>query len=633
MELFKTILPYVVIGAAGVAAAIVHRAWLRKKLGRMDWDRFFLLCLAACTVVALGAAGLGAWNKCPKKWVYKMLEAVLPFIEGNSDLYLKLTRGMPLLIRWMPVLVPLFTAGTVITLLWNILPHHVPVGYKQWYVFSELEPHSIHMANSLKDKKRLFIFLRTRRRDVPAETLDQLEDVNCWFYPKTESTLLRWHWFGRKKILRFFFLSENTDENFSRMDQFLQEIKEHSLFKPAENPEKEFQQELYLLSETESAPMLIDHLRDSMVENKQRLPVFRNTECRLLDRNRAISYALLQKQPLYDFHDEKCANILVENFDRMKQASIRVENRTNILVLGFGRVGREFFRAASSIGIMPDRWLGFTLCDRDIDNRWAAFTQQCPEMDQPNIITKAINAESGELEKLVNTMQFHYILVALGDDEVNIRVATWLKRYYRRRHWESENSYQPQICVNIEDEIKSAYIKKLWKKEQDWDRDLLVFGSMPEIFSADTLLPRKLWEAAAFVHKDVMDKSTDNWSEYERRSSMACAMHGIYHVRSSGIPKDKLTEAEHHRWMAYARSEGMRLASEKMVAKYAPEIRSHVDVKGKLTPCLVDGKEKLLQMYDHFKENPNIRSLGNTAFWERDEKVVDNADGIVECFE
>jgi hypothetical protein len=38
-------------------------------------------------------------------------------------------------------------------------------------------------------------------------------------------------------------------------------------------------------------------------------------------------------------------------------------------------------------------------------------------------------------------------------------------------------------------------------------------------------------------------------------------------------------------------------------------------------------------MYDHFKENPNIRSLGNTAFWERDEKVVDNADGIVECFE
>jgi hypothetical protein len=113
-----------------------------------------------------------------------------------------------------------------------------------------------------------------------------------------------------------------------------------------------------------------------MVENKQRLPVFRNTECRLLDRNRAISYALLQKQPLYDFHDE---------------------NRTNILVMGFGRVGREFFRAASSIGIMPDRWLGFTLCDRQIHDRWAAFTQQCPEMDQPNIITKAINAESGEL--------------------------------------------------------------------------------------------------------------------------------------------------------------------------------------------------------------------------------------------
>lgn len=611
MEILKRLFPYGVLVAAGVAV-FVHRAWLRKKLGRVDWDRFFLLGLAGCTVTALGAAGWGAFEKYPEKWVYKMLEAVLPFIEGNSGLYLDLTTDMFFIFRWVPVLVPLFTAGTVITLLWNILPHHVPMGYKQWFVFSELEPHSIHMANSLKDKKRLFIFLRTRRQDVPAETLDQLEDVNCWFYPKTESALLRGHRFGRKKILRFFFLSENTDGNFRRMDQFLQEIREHKLFKPTRNPEGEFQQELYLLSETESAPMLIDHLREAMTENKQRLEVFRNTECRLLDRNRAISYALLQKQPLYDFHDE---------------------NRTNILVLGFGRVGREFFRAASSTGIMPGRWLGFTLCDRAIEDRWAAFLQRCPEMDQPNIITKAINAESAELEKLVSGKQYHYIVVALGDDEVNIRVGTWLKRHYRLRHWQDDTAYQPQICVNIEDEIKSGYIRKLWKKELDWDRELFVFGTMPEIFSADTLLPRQLWAAAAFVHRQVMGKSTDNWSEYERRSSMACAMHGIYHVKRSGTSMDKLTEAEHHRWMAYVRSEGMRLASEEMVGKYARELYSHVDVKGHLTPCLMDGKEKLLQLYDRFRENPDIRSLGDTPFWERDKKVVDHAQQIAGWFE
>jgi hypothetical protein len=113
---------------------------------------------------------------------------------------------------------------------------------------------------------------------------------------------------------------------------------------------------------------------------------------------------------------------------------------------------------------------------------------------------------------------------------------------------------------------------------------------------------------------------------------MACAMHGIYHVRSSGIPKDDLTEAEHHRWMAYARSEGMRLATEEMVDKYAPEIRSHVDVKGKLTPCLIDGKDNLRSLYARFSHNEDIKTLGNTPFWDRDEKVVDHAQEIAGYF-
>lgn len=606
-----------ILAPFALALGITHRSWIRRKSNLLDWDKHFLLALACCLLLALGAAGYGALAAFPDTWIYECLDAVFSLLEGDSKAFRSLTLHTPMLSKWLPVLTPLLAAGTVLVLLWNHLPHHIPIGYRVWYVFSELEPHSIHLAGSLKDENVLFIFLRTRRQDVSHELLEQLERINYWFYPKTETSLLKLPW-RRGKCLRFFFLSENTDENFRRMDQFLQDIKKYRLFSPKKDScaENQFQQELYLLSETESAPMLIDRLRGFMMDGKERLPVFRNAECRLLDRNRAISYALLRKKPLY----ESCS-----------------DDRTNVLVLGFGRIGREFFRAASSIGIMPNRWLGFTLCDLQIGERWAAFVQQCPETNQPNVITKAINVESEELENLVNDKQYHYIVVALGDDEVNIRVATWLKRHYRLRHWQDVTAYQPQICVNVEDEIKSDYIQKLWTANQPWDLDLCVFGTMPQVFSAETLLPRQLWAAAAYLHQQIMGKSTRNWGEYERRSSLACAMHGIYHAESKTYiaddQKDKLIEAEHHRWMAYVRSEGMRLASEEMVRAYAGELHSHVDVKGRLTPCLINGEENLRVLYTQLSQNRNIPSMGNIPFWDRDEKVVDHADEIVRYFE
>jgi hypothetical protein len=41
---------------------------------------------------------------------------------------------------------------TAAILLWNRLPHHVPIFSRNWYIFSELNPNSIRMAKSINEK-------------------------------------------------------------------------------------------------------------------------------------------------------------------------------------------------------------------------------------------------------------------------------------------------------------------------------------------------------------------------------------------------------------------------------------------------------------------------------------------------
>src|SRR5699024_3662030 len=126
----------------------------------------------------------------------------------------------------------------------------------------------------------------------------------------------------------------DTDQNFSQIIALLKSAEQDSLFcmplflKNKKLREEEhcgiFRQELYLLSETASAPLLIDYLRDYLCKEKrsQRKNVFLHTELRLLDRYRTITYHLLQEKPLFETADN---------------------HQIRVLILGFGRVGQAFF--------------------------------------------------------------------------------------------------------------------------------------------------------------------------------------------------------------------------------------------------------------------------------------------------
>ena len=641
---------------------------LRRLLRRIDWEKLSTLVLALSlglvvtltATVPVSAPAEPCDPACAEhctihegettRDLYQALQTAFSVIEGDSaDFREHLTAaakdaeskwaawGLKAGACLLPLLIPGSAATATVTLLWSFLPHHVPILSATWYIFSGLDPYSIRMAKSIhedlrkKKKTGVFIFLRTNRRKISEDDLAEIRRINYHLYSGDEARFLRFCP-RRFRRLRFYFLSENTDENFDRMQEFLEtaQTRKHLFFPLGKRREEPFQQELYLLSETESAPMLIDHLRDRLKE----YPCFRNTELYLLDRFRATSYDLLLKQPL--------------------QAHIDGD-KLHVLVLGFGKIGREFFRAACHLGVDRRCKPKFTLCDVKINDKIKQFRSQCPELDQSVRFRHIkLDAETAALDALLKSQDYHYILVALGDDERNIRVASRLKRFYRLRHWDDvaqrrTGNPQPQICVNLEDSIKHSYTKELWTKTFEEDRALRVFGGLDQVFTEEVLVPRNLHRAARWIHRElnrsritgeVQEKA--HWGEYERRSSIACALHAKFHATSFGEnysallrqyksdDYSKLIDMEHDRWMAYVRSEGLRKSDpDLMEAYYNTKNGRHVDILGKLTPCLAEPDE-LATLWNRLLAKDHAYYSGQYTFRERDELVVLNAKIIAQ---
>ena len=581
---------------------------------------------------------------------------VFGILEGSVQ---ELRNGYPnhRFITWLLCVgIPVLTVSTALSVLINFFPR--PLSTKEEYlVFSQVEESSILLAESMmrdqKSKGRMAIFLRTNVEKLTPEYKERLKKIQAKMYSYTEVDLLRIHWRIRRKKLRFFFLSSDTEQNFSQMKMLLTDTKNEQLF---ENPSPEeneaiqkaeqngtFRQELYLLSETDSAPLLIDNLRKELCQLRKddkeayvRLPVFAHTDLRLLDRYRTVMCDLLQTKPLYESAQNR---------------------KIRVLVLGFGRVGKAFFRAAVSFCSMANYDTSFCIRDLEINRQWEELLLEHPQCSTGFVVDKdSMNVQSEEVLKLIDRKinlqePYTYIMLSLGDDECNITVASSLARYYRRKYWENPSILLPIICVNLENRIKAEYVSEFYRHDKP-AVPFHVFGTDNKIFSENMLINRSLWQAARMLHKGLKEKTVYDfsyWSEYERRSSVACVAHASYHVKAmeSYFPKKDyhiaykqlnndqkkaMIDAEHRRWRNYSRCEGMQGISEKISKEIVKEKGNHVDTLARLTPCMVDTNELEALFRRLYLENDKLPKgvvPPSRSFYERDRFVVANAANLV----
>ena len=281
---------------------------------------------------------------------------------------------------------------------------------------------------------------------------------------------------------------------------------------------------------------------------------------------------------------------------------------------------------------------------------------------QTEAVLDLINQKSAEKKP------FTYIVVASGDDEGNIKVASRIARDYRRAYWEAEDGqtiHKPMVCVHLRNTIKSGYVTELFPDEE-WSVPIDVFGTDEDTFTEKMLIDRLLWRAARMLHKGLKEKKKETkdaegkkqeedncafayWSEYERRSSVASAAHAGYHLKTlekyaaqhgydvayarlTPAQKKEMIIAEHKRWMNYSRCEGMRGISQDTALKIRKELNNHVDTMARLTPCLVETRELpglYKGLYPNAKSDNEKRlkegKLPYRSFCEKDQFVISNA--------
>ncbi len=165
-------------------------------------------------------------------------------------------------------------------------------------------------------------------------------------------------------------------------------------------------------------------------------------------------------------------------------------------------------------------------------------------------------------------------LIALGDDGLNMQVASWTRTRLLRSHAGGD----VEIYFAIEDDALCKTLKRRSIQEKDETVKLHPFGSLEERFSFDNIVRPDIERIARDIDSIHNGRRTMKAfiSNYNFESSIASAMHSpcrMYSVKGMDLTKEntvnRLYWLEHLRWCAYTASIGLT----------PPSVRNFLDNK------------------------------------------------------
>jgi len=362
---------------------------------------------------------------------------------------------------------------------------------------------------------------------------------------------------------------------------------------------------------------------------------------RFIDEIALFCNNLLYEHPLYDLPDNR--------------------KDISVMIVGCGKLGMRMLKTVVWNGQIEGYTLKICVYDKNSKEAEQKLYHQCPELDRYNINFVDVDIESSDFnKKIVDSLDATFVCVATGSDDLNITTAENLYRLFRRQTF----GYTPPIFTRVRKIVKSENYNK--KDSYLYDRNIHLFGTTESIYSNNTLFNSKLEKLALAIHlcySSALSAPYDSYefkqavhtfcsSEYNRRSSMATALHISSKLISCGImstsqkqPTDDdlnkfeksldeemlevLIKNEHDRWNAFVRSEGYICADVNIVCKYAADNNSHKDEISKLHPCILDWDE--LSEFQKEYDEVLVKSYGLKAqnFKDYDKDIIRKIPEIV----
>lgn len=441
------------------------------------------------------------------------------------------------------VLAPIFTFSFVVSLFKNISAYfkYLTSYFRDAYIFSELNEKSLVLANDIKNKHKKSVVVFTDVFEGNEEKIYELIEgakrlgAICF---KKDILVVDFKKHSAKKTISFFAIGGNETENLNQSLKLIDNYKQRT------------NTHIYVFSTKIESELLLTATDKGQIRVR-RINEVRSLINRLLYENGKIIFQSAKNSP-----------------SGLKNISA--------VVVGMGRHGTEMVKALAWFGQMDGYRIEIDAFDKD-ELAEEKFTVLSPDLMSPKYNGVEIEEEAQykitfhagldvdsvffvrEIEKLKGAT---YVLVALGNDDVNIKTAINLRMYFER--------------IGVHPVIQAIVYNSQQKKALDGIKnyggklyDINFIGDLESSYIEDVIIDSELEKAALERHLKGDRNEEEFWTdEYNYRSSVASAIHMRARIEC-GIPGATKTEAdltnaekniiavlEHRRWNAYMRAEG-----------------------------------------------------------------------------
>lgn len=453
----------------------------------------------------------------------------------------------------MHLILPAVSAMTAVTVIMRCLTQ-MQIGLlkknkKPLYVFSQINYKSILLARDIySHSKRCDILFLDDPDD--SDYTDLQQELHCIILNETVETV---HPDTRRRKVHYYCISEDQEQNLTAALSILSRL---------EKAERNVQENnhIFLFSSDPTAEMLIDSLQKGSVNIS------------LIDERRTDAYNLLERYPLFRYANGK---------------------DIHVLLCGFSDEGEAFLRAAAWCGQVAGYRLRFSVVGKDMEDAAADFQANYPglfgERYQLNFFSYSNELDYQRILR-EHCADAAYVVVSCDSEQETIERAVGLRRFLYRA--DSQFRYAPPIFAYIENAEKAAAVAALTTAEARVDRrmsyGITPYGMANELYTYKNITDSDLELLSKNVHlvyedifsEDGIDVASAleryNLFEVNKSSNRANALHIRYKLAMLGLDYtddpdaveveladylnaetlEKLTVAEHDRWMAFLESEG-----------------------------------------------------------------------------
>ena len=310
----------------------------------------------------------------------------------------------------------------------------------------------------------------------------------------------------RGRHVYFYFLSPNAAYNLQSAAKLHKELAADKNFKG--------KAEIYVKTENDYMAALFAPQRD------------RRTDVHLINAAKLAALELVLSHPPVDYVTPDTARAVARK-------------DFNLLIVGFGTVGRYALRYLTEMGQFVGSRFHATLVDKE-GATWGDFACRFPGMRHYDI--EFCQMECGTdgfwalMENRIESLD--YIVVSLGDSELNMRTAINLSRYARRKR-----STPVSLFVKVHDDQEYEYMQTAAQAFPGIE----VFGSYSRIFTEKIIVNEARSCTAKRIHdfynnqkEPARQTAWNDLSPMQRITNMSAAMHIATKLKLAGLTVEEV---------------------------------------------------------------------------------------------